>query len=70
MVANSIPSIAEQIRTARERLNLSQNELGRRIDMTGKTIWKIEQGSGTTTETLEKIGAVLGITIQIPRAAS
>src|SRR5579863_93503 len=56
--------VGQRIRAARERLSLSQEELGVRAGGLNKeTINRIELGSNTTIETLQKVAEQIGMTI-------
>ena len=57
-------SIKENIKFYREKLNISQRELGRRIGKTGQLISSIEQGKSTPSmETLKNIAKTLEVDI-------
>lgn len=49
-----------RIKEIREKLNISQSELSRKIDITEKTIYNIEKGMDTKLSTAFKIKKALG----------
>jgi transcriptional regulator with XRE-family HTH domain len=61
----SAEMISALVRNARQARGWSQNELGRRVGMSGKNIWKIENGGQTTTVTLDKIAEALGVRLEV-----
>ena len=51
--------IGQQIRRARLDINITQNELAQRADISVPTIGRLESGNGSSLETLIKVLTVL-----------
>lgn len=59
------PELADLIKNARERKNMSQNELARQTGKTRGYMWQLETGrmAITTQETAEVFAEALGLTV-------
>lgn len=55
-------AVGKRIRKLRNEAKISQEKLGRRIEMSKETVRRIEAGEGTTTATIDTILDALGKT--------
>ncbi|MBP3978496.1 helix-turn-helix transcriptional regulator [Microbacterium sp. BLY] len=60
-----LPDFGKIIRDARVARGWSQEELGRRAELSRPTIARVERGDDISTATLAKIAAVLGLTLEM-----
>lgn len=56
-----VMSIAEQVRTIRERKKLTQEELARASGLTTQTVSRVERGFGANIATVDKLAKALNV---------
>jgi DNA-binding XRE family transcriptional regulator len=65
MTDTVLTTMSRLVTAARKRHQLTQREVAARAGVCPNTVYLIEAGANPTLDTLVKVGAVVGITVEI-----